>query len=103
MTAFCLVDLDESRVFQGHDISIVHFKSITEETILRYIKTGEPMDKAGAYGIQGKGRDLVKSFTGSFENIVGLPIQKLEGVFLQYGWCFRKQPQASAFRNRDGE
>ncbi len=48
-----------------------------DETLRSYIKTKEPMDKAGAYGIQGKGAVLVESITGDYNNVVGLPIARL--------------------------
>jgi septum formation protein len=51
-----------------------------EETIKDYIVTGEPMDKAGAYGIQGRGRILVAKYEGSYSNIVGLPVEELKQV-----------------------
>lgn len=47
------------------------------EQLLSYIATGEPMDKAGAYGIQGKGAMLVKEITGDYNNVVGLPVSRL--------------------------
>ncbi len=51
-----------------------------EKTIEDYIATGEPMDKAGAYGIQGRGRILVAKYEGSYSNIVGLPLEELRQV-----------------------
>lgn len=51
----------------------VYFKELTDEEIWNYVKTGEPMDKAGAYGIQGLGQKLVNKYEGSFENVIGLP------------------------------
>ena len=48
-----------------------------DELIKRYIATGEPMDKAGAYGIQGKGAVLVKEISGDYNNVVGLPLAKV--------------------------
>ena len=47
------------------------------ELIKKYIATGEPMDKAGAYGIQGKGAVLVKEIKGDYNNVVGLPLAKV--------------------------
>lgn len=55
----------------------VRFRHIKEEEIRKYIETGEPMDKAGAYGIQGLGTLLVDSISGSYDNVVGLPLAVL--------------------------
>ena len=55
----------------------VLFRHLTEGEIAEYIATGEPMDKAGAYGIQGLGGALVASIEGEFDNVVGLPCRLL--------------------------
>lgn len=55
----------------------VTFRSLSEEEIIKYIETGEPMDKAGAYGIQGIGTLLVDTISGSYDNVVGLPLTVL--------------------------
>lgn len=57
--------------------SSVYFRDLSDEEIEKYIKTGEPMDKAGAYGIQGKGCVFVKRIEGDYFNIVGLPIYRV--------------------------
>lgn len=64
------------------ETSHVFFKELDEELIGRYIATGEPMDKAGAYGVQGKGGEmLVERVAGDFDNVVGLPVKRLIAEF----------------------
>lgn len=63
------------------ETSHVTFKELTDEVIAEYVAGGEPMDKAGAYGIQGDGRALVESIDGDFDNIVGLPVKRLMNEF----------------------
>ena len=58
----------------------VKFKSLTKKEIKDYIATGEPMDKAGAYGIQGRGALFVEKINGDYYNVVGLPVEKLNAV-----------------------
>ncbi len=62
------------------DTTVVRFRRLSEKEILRYVKTGEPMDKAGAYGIQGKGGKLVESYRGNFDNVIGLPCALLASL-----------------------
>lgn len=62
----------------------VEFYSLTEEEINDYINTSEPFDKAGAYGIQGKGSLLVKGINGDYFNVVGLPVAKLSRVIKSF-------------------
>ena len=60
------------------ETTFVEFFPLTDEEINNYIKTGEPFDKAGAYGIQGKGSLLVKGIYGDYFNVVGLPVARLK-------------------------
>ena len=55
----------------------VYFRPISDEEIRWYVKTGEPMDKAGAYGIQGRAAIFVKGIQGDYNNVVGLPVGRL--------------------------
>lgn len=58
--------------------TIVKFRDISDDKIKRYINTREPMDKAGAYGIQGYGQVLIERLNGCYSNVVGLPLGKLD-------------------------
>lgn len=60
-------------VFSGAEETAVTFKPFGASVARRYIRTGEPMDKAGAYGIQGKGARLIAGYKGSLDNVIGLP------------------------------
>lgn len=66
-----------SKVKNFFDETDVEFYSLGDDEIKKYVATGEPTDKAGAYGIQGKGSVLVKRINGDFFSVMGLPIAKL--------------------------
>lgn len=72
-TGVCLLAPDTPAVVFSQQTDVTFFP-LTDNEIWSYIDTKEPMDKAGAYGIQGKGALLVKTVSGDFYNIVGLPI-----------------------------
>ncbi len=63
----------------------VRFRKLDSDTILRYIRTNEPSDKAGAYGIQGYGGVLVESIRGDYFNVVGLPLARLDALLREAG------------------
>ena len=63
----------------------VRFRTLTEEEIDWYVGTGEPLDKAGAYGIQGKGAVLVERIEGSYDNVVGLPLTAVYEMLVKLG------------------
>lgn len=73
VTAVAMVCVATKTVVTNHYVSEVTFRTLTEEDISNYIATGEPMDKAGAYGIQGEAGKFVTHLSGDFENVVGLP------------------------------
>ncbi len=74
------VTVVHSKTFSAANISRVRIKTLTQNEINSYVESGEPMDKAGAYAIQGKGSFLVESYDGSYSNIVGLPIDLLKDL-----------------------
>lgn len=91
ITGFCLWDLRPNRFVLGQEISEVRFRRLTIEEIESYVRSGDPMDKAGSYGIQGEAKKFVESMSGSFNNIVGLPIERIEDEMKKQGWNVKKQ------------
>ena len=69
-----------SKTFSFVEVTDVVFKQLADEEIWAYIETGEPMDKAGSYGIQGRGSALVDHIEGDYDNVVGLPITRLSAL-----------------------
>ena len=63
--------------------TIVKFRKLTDREIQDYVKTGEPLDKAGAYGIQGRGAIFINSIEGCYNNVVGLPLTRLYTLFAE--------------------
>ena len=77
-----------SRVLTEAESTEVCFRPATQEELRAYIATGEPMDKAGAYGIQGLGALLVEGIQGDFFNVMGLPILRLSRMLSRFGVTF---------------
>ena len=78
-TGVCLLSPTRTgghRSFSFYETTSVTFYELDDATIEAYVKTGEPLDKAGAYGIQGLGRTLVRTIEGDYFNVVGLPVAK---------------------------
>nr|WP_321464685.1 Maf family protein [uncultured Desulfobulbus sp.] len=66
------------------ETTAVTFSRFDREILQAYVDTGDPMDKAGAYGIQGQGTFLVHSISGSYSNVVGLPVSQLLAILLKH-------------------
>lgn len=73
------------RIESTVEISEVLFSSLTPDEIAGYVASGEPLDKAGAYAVQGRGRRLVARVSGSLTNVVGLPLERLGQLFVTAG------------------
>ncbi len=73
------------RTVTGHEETAVTFRALEADEIRGYIGTGEPMDKAGAYGIQGLGALLVSGIRGDYCNVVGLPVFRLGRILKEFG------------------
>lgn len=83
LTGFSVIS--QNGEVSGFCETAVKFRELTEKEIGAYVKTGEPLDKAGAYGIQEKGCLLAESVEGDFYNIIGLPIAKICPVLAANG------------------
>ena len=69
-----------SKIFSAVSISHVRIKVLNTREINSYVESGEPMDKAGAYAIQGEGSFLIENYSGSYSNIIGLPMDLLKDL-----------------------
>ncbi|ABN51328.1 MAG TPA: septum formation inhibitor Maf [Hungateiclostridium thermocellum] len=85
MTGIALIDTKDFRSVTSVEITKVKMKELTDDTILAYVDTKEPMDKAGAYGIQEKGAILVERIEGCYFNVVGLPLGRLSDLLKDFG------------------
>ncbi len=78
MTGVSIINVEKELLTSFVNITDVEFYHVTDEWIKQYIATKEPMDKAGAYGIQGLGFELVRSISGDYYSVMGLPIAQLK-------------------------
>ncbi|NLY85041.1 MAG: septum formation protein Maf [Tissierellia bacterium] len=84
ITGICVIKANTNLKVIDYESTLVKFRELTDEIILNYIHTKEPIDKAGAYGIQGFGEILVEKINGCYSNVVGLPIGKLDNILDKY-------------------
>jgi septum formation protein len=84
---------------QATDVTSVTFRAADEGMLREYVATGEPMDKAGAYGIQGYGAALVERIEGDFFGVMGLPLRLVLKLLAEAGWEYRFE--AGGARKRD--
>lgn len=85
MTGVAVLDADSGKQVSDHDKTLVRFRDLDAEEIDEYVATGEPLDKAGAYGIQGRGMLFVDEIAGSYHNVVGLPAALLQRLLRRLG------------------
>ena len=85
ISGLAVVDAQTGRTRTGAASTTVWFRDLTPAEIRSYVLTGEPLDKAGAYGIQEKGALLVEKIEGCYFNIVGLPLSLLKKMLHEYG------------------
>ena len=94
LTAFCLLNASTDATIKRIVESRVKIKNLTDKEIEDYLKTGEPLDKAGAYAVQGIGNFMVESIEGSYTNVVGLPMEELRQALEELG-IVSKETKAS--------
>ena len=85
MTGIAVLDAASGRHAAETVISRVTMAAYTERDIEAYVATGEPLDKAGAYAIQGLGGDLINGLIGSYSNVVGLPLGETRRLLSAFG------------------
>jgi len=85
-TGVCIIDAATGCEETAVDRTGVWFRELTDEEIDAYVATGEPMDKAGAYAIQGGAGVFVERFDGSYENVVGFPVQLVGEMLKRFGF-----------------
>lgn len=82
-TGVALMDTGSGRLLSRFDVTRVHVVPLSRAEIDAYVKTGEPLDKAGAYGIQGRGGMLIDRIEGSYSNVVGLPMALVRSMLME--------------------
>lgn len=83
-TGIALVNWADNRKYIDFECTEVTFNALLDDEIDAYVRTGEPIDKAGAYGIQGLGALLVSHINGDYYNVMGLPLSKLNAMLKRY-------------------
>jgi septum formation protein len=86
MTGVMLIRLPDVERREFIETTQVHFASISNEEIVKYLSSGEPFDKAGAYAIQGLGGRFIPRIDGCYFNVVGLPLSRLCKELAELGW-----------------
>lgn len=92
MTAVTLGLSSSSESFDEVVVTDVVFNPILRQAAEEYVRTGEPMDKAGSYGIQGLGGKFVQKVVGPFDNVVGLPVSTVAKICAEQGWQLPRLP-----------
>ncbi|MDR2017548.1 MAG: Maf family protein [Syntrophobacterales bacterium] len=85
ITGYCILNVLKDIMHRDAIETRVHVRDLSDEEIMRYVKTSEPLGKAGSYAVQGKGGYMVKEIKGSYSNVVGLPICEVAEALLSLG------------------
>lgn len=84
-TGVCVTGTASSKNLVRHSATRVRMRPLSTDRIVRYVETGEPMDKAGSYGIQGLGSTLIESIDGDYFTVVGLPLALTTDMLEEFG------------------
>lgn len=105
ITAVAMIDSSTQIEFYGHAETEVKFRDLSPEEIESYIQTGEPFDKAGGYGIQGAAAPFIQEIKGSYDNVVGLPMEVVDRGLHFFesriaDFAITRNPRARLIRNQ---
>lgn len=84
-TGVALIDVRSGKILVEHEKTRVFFRAMERAEISRYVASGEPLDKAGAYGVQGLASIFIKRLEGCYSNVVGLPLARLSQMLKVFG------------------
>ena len=88
-TGFAVIDRQSGRTRSGVESTLVRFAQLDDDAIADYVASGDPLDKAGAYGIQGHGATFVASINGDFYTVMGLPLARITAALRELGYSVR--------------
>ena len=83
-TGLSIINCENGKLLSSHEKTLVTFRNLTESEITDYLNMIDPLDKAGAYAIQGQGALVVEKINGCYYNVVGFPVSKLESMLLDF-------------------
>jgi septum formation protein len=86
VTGVALIRLPDAERRTFVESTLVHFAQLSDDEITRYLATGEPHDKAGAYAIQGRAGRYIPRIEGDYFNVVGLPLARVTQALAELGW-----------------
>lgn len=85
ITGVTVIDAETKKIAQSAAVTKIKFHNLNKNLIKRYFKLVNPLDKAGAYAIQENGAMLIESISGSYSNVIGLPLDKLNQLLGKFG------------------
>ncbi len=85
ISGVAVLDTQKAKLLYAHEKTAVKIKKLSIPEIKKYVSTGEPLDKAGAFAIQGRGGSFVEWIEGELSNVIGLPVQQLLKILRQCG------------------